>query len=496
MKNLYRGVFVFFTWLFLVGECYSYGGTAVFCSGDGQNPAFGQILIGAYYNTLQCPSSPTNYYIVNGFQTFDNEVFYTSFLDVPVGNQLSVCSINGTQTIPPGWQSLGQDGSSTCSGLGVNWLIKHTSCVAEDTNCYPIDPTISISSNPVVVPGGQSSANVVVRWANGPENPTCVWYQMDDFTHHSPYPPTCGGTAGNATFSVQAGHQYRYWIGQQNGDTTVWAATPTVNVVQISASPSPVYVPYGTNGSTTVTWKTPTQYGNECVWVSVDGAAATSMACGGSSGTTTATWIQAGHSYKFSLYQGSGTTKLVTSTIVQGLPEVTASPSTVYVLAGTTSGSYTVSWNTPGYLQVDGYASLNGGAKFFFGTQASPGSTTNNVTVGDTIAYSFYPKGSTSVLLGTATVKALPAVSASPNPVIIPASATNANFTLSWNTPGYAQVDAYASSNGEPMHLIGSAGSPGTAQENIHVSESIQFWFYPHGSTAKLLGTVTVTGRH
>lgn len=274
----------------------------------------------------------------------------------------------------------------------------------------------------------------------------------------------------------------------------------------ISASPTTVQIPYGqTKGSTTVSYTVTNPISSSaCIWVQNTGGPLTLWACGGaSSGTFTWSSVPLNGSTTFMLSESSNSaTPTLDYVVVNGIadppPAFSASPNPVVIPQGSTSKSYTLSWSTPGYSQIDGYASVNGGAKAFVGTAASPGSNTlNSETVGQTTNFWFYPHGSTSILLGTLRVTGIAPLSASPNPVIIPAGATSANFTLAWNTPGYAQVDGYASVNGGAKTFIGSAASPGSNTANsVTVGQTTVFWIYPHGNTTTLLGTVTVTGHH
>lgn len=90
-------------------------------------------------------------------------------------------------------------------------------------------------------------------------------------------------------------------------------------------------------------------------------------------------------------------------------------------------------------------------------------------------------------------------MTASSNPVIVPAGQTTATFTLSWNAPGANQVDLYGEQNlqnpGQTLFL-GTGAASGTAPAPMSVGEDAWLWLYFHGDTTKPIATLEVTGRH
>jgi hypothetical protein len=110
------------------------------------------------------------------------------------------------------------------------------------------------------------------------------------------------------------------------------------------------------------------------------------------------------------------------------------------------------------------------------------------------------PKGSLPVLSTTVVRGVIAAtMTASPNPVIVPAGQTTATFTLTWNAPGFSQVDLWGVQNlqspGQVLFL-GSGPSSGTAPEPMSVGEVATLWLYNHGDTTTPLVTLHVTGQH
>lgn len=466
-------------------------------------PPEGYIIQEASYSSycanLAAPAIPT--YVIDGYAVGDNEMTLAPYHAYAVGQYLQVCAVEG---VPPGWTVTASGLPGTCTGIpGGDVRIQHTSCVSGDTNCYPPTPQISASgTNPLTVPYGQTSASLNITWSGGLANPTCVWYQMDDFLHHSPYSPTCGGTSGVAAFSVQPGHKYVYWIGNQVSDTTVWAKTPQIQVVQgppppptISASPNPVSIPFAQTGSTTITWSAPGIGGGVCVWVSVDSAAQTSMVCGGESGTAAPDWIQIGHTYTFRLYQGTATTTLLTSVTVKGVsdgtPSLRASSNPVIIPYGQSAANYTLTWNAPGYNKISLYGSQNlnqNGKILCLGNVSGSGSAVQSETIGEIANLYAVPNQNCVAGTSTPTVPnpllaqlqvtskqgATPTLKASQNPVVIPAGQSSANYTLTWNAPGYTTVTLYGKQNlympGKIL-CLGDAPASGSATQSMSTGE-------------------------
>jgi hypothetical protein len=84
-------------------------------------------------------------------------------------------------------------------------------------------------------------------------------------------------------------------------------------------------------------------------------------------------------------------------------------------------------------------------------------------------------------------------------PVIVPAGQTTATFTLTWNAPGFSQVDLWGVQNLQSpgrVLFLGSGPTSGTAAEPMSVGEVATLWLYKHGDTTTPLATLHVTGRH
>lgn len=79
-----------------------------------------------------------------------------------------------------------------------------------------------------------------------------------------------------------------------------------------------------------------------------------------------------------------------------------------------------------------------------------------------------------------------------PNPVY--ASGGSGSWTLTWNTPGYSQIDAWGTNSlvGPVEHFLGTAPSPGSALQVNDVGTVARIRFFAHGDYTFPLGTLEV----
>jgi hypothetical protein len=90
-------------------------------------------------------------------------------------------------------------------------------------------------------------------------------------------------------------------------------------------------------------------------------------------------------------------------------------------------------------------------------------------------------------------------LSASSNPVIIPAGQTTTTWTLTWSSPSFSEVDLYGEQNLQnpgQIVFLGSGPSSGSASEPISVGEVATLWLYQHNEPVEPLATLTISGRH
>jgi len=183
----------------------------------------------------------------------------------------------------------------------------------------------------------------------------------------------------------------------------------------MSASPSSVVVPYGAaNAPTTVSWNAPGY--SSLDWCGKIGTGAWQFAGlvtpgSGSVGTP----MPPNTTYGYRLYAHGAATNCPSTGILASLsvtstqgaqPTFRVTPSHVVVPLGQTTGSFTLSWNAPGYATLDLWGKVNNGP-WQFGLEILGSSSVGSpLDVGTTYSYRFYPHGNSTQLLGEISVSA------------------------------------------------------------------------------------------
>jgi hypothetical protein len=373
-------------------------------------------------------------------------------------------------------------------------------------------PDISAAANPVIVPYGATTAAATVTWtavSNDSSWRTDVAYKLNGASivrWKSDQP------AGSASLSLHAGDSVIFYAYQHHHDES-YSNQVTVTAVAggspLITAPSVVTIPYGKSiGTYPLTWDTPGYlsvdvYGDN----SLTGTQHQFLGTAPSPGSAQEP-VSVGEIANVAFYSHDVPTLMLGAVTIQGVqgpaPTLTATPESVIVPYGRSSANYFVTWNTPGYDTLDVYGdnSLTGAHMQFLGTTASPGSAYEPVSPGETARMSFFPHGDPNTYLGSVTVQgiqgAMPAFGASPNVVVVPNGANTGTYALSWNAPGYDQLDVYGDNSltGAQHQFLGTAAAPGSASEPISVGETATIYFYPHGDSSTLLGTVSITAHH
>jgi len=195
-------------------------------------------------------------------------------------------------------------------------------------------------------------------------------------------------------------------------------------------------------------------------------------------------------------------------TATQGTqPKLTSSSNPVIVPYGNTSASYTLSWNAPGYSQVSFYSQQNlqnPGQIVCVGNGSGSGTLTQIASPGEMATFwmlqytcrpgtivSNLPTAVLATLNLTAKQGTQPTMKATPNPVVVPAGQTTANYTLTWDAPGYSQVTLYGKQNLQnpgQIQCLGSGSGSGTAPEPMSVGETATLWLLSY--TGCIPGTI------
>ncbi len=188
----------------------------------------------------------------------------------------------------------------------------------------------------------------------------------------------------------------------------------------ISVSPSTVTIPAGqSSGSTTVSWNG--QNGTSFVVTGDCGGGDVPFASSGAgSYSQVAPWITVGANCVFRLRADSASGPVLGSASVTGIAgqsasgSISASPTTVTIPVGQSTGSTTVSWNSSGVSQAYVMSSCAGAAQSTFATSGagSFSQAANMIPVGSSCTFQLRANGTAGQLLGSVTVTGQQAQSA------------------------------------------------------------------------------------
>ena len=371
-------------------------------------------------NMASCPQDPLNPLLANAIEI-------TRYDNLPVGAVLSTCN----EAAPAGWSSSASVyHPSICDCEWANCIpfspnvttLTHVTCAPPQSgaSCYPPGPTGAISASPttVTVPYGQNYGKTYVTWSTANTASACVWVSNSAAT---PSLWACGTSGSNQLWPyVPKGSTSKFILTTSSTSSSPALATKTVTGVAgaqptMYASPASVVVPWGAVSANTVLhWNAP-GYGtlDWCGKVN-NGAWQFAGLATDPSGTTTVP-MTPGTTYGYRLYaQGTaaqcGTTGLLASASVsatQGAqPTFTMTPTHVIVPLGSTTGPFTYSWNAPGYTNLDLWGKVNNGPWQFALTVPATSSTGDNIAVGNTYYFRFYPVGNSTAPVGELSVTA------------------------------------------------------------------------------------------
>lgn len=287
------------------------------------------------------------------------------------------------------------------------------------------------------------------------------------------------------------------WVMQHTscvaGDTNCYPQSAS-----ISASPQTLTVPYGQSaGSTTVNWNT-VNYSNPCVWIQNSGGSPSSLwRCSGSGahsdvwpyvppGGTTTFWISNGGN--------SSPSPNIAQVVVRAgrgtAPSISASPQTVQIPTGSSSGSTTISYNLTG----SGHASMcvwqqsTGGSSSVWA--CAVGATWSGiwpyVPRGGTTRFWLSPSSTSSTPeLVSVTVTGVaqntaPRITASPQVVTIPVGQQSGSSTISYDLTGtgYTQMCMWQQNS--------DAASPGLWRCNVGLTYTDVWPWVPRDGTSTI----------
>ncbi len=270
-----------------------------------------EVLFVAGTNTYQCYGGVTSSVLVTGVSA-GGSARVESVPGFPNLNQVFV------RVLPTGPQTIYVN---MCVNARLN-VWPHTSwgyqCYQRQIHLAVPRPAATVSASPstlTLAPGAVGTTSVT--WSS-----TSV---VDVRVSRDGAPSTLFASGASGTQRapwIEGGHTFLFTV-HPRGLTDQPLASVTVRGIlatnTLSASPSVVSVPSGGLGQTTLSWNS-TGYGYVDVRVSHNGAPSTLFASG-ASGSQGAPWIQAGHSYRFTLHAPGSTTGELAAALVQGVAQ-------------------------------------------------------------------------------------------------------------------------------------------------------------------------------
>jgi hypothetical protein len=330
------------------------------------------------------------------------------------GEQLMASTSAGTHSVNVPWIQIG----SSCTFRLRSWTV--TGTVLSTVTVIGVTTNGAITGVPttVVIPPGQSVGSTNIGWVG--EYGSTFHVTVD-----------CGGgeqlmgSTGAGTHSVTApwitvgaSCLFRLRSETVNGPildsvtVTGVAGTGPTPSGSISVSPNTVSIPAGqSSGSTTVSWN-----GQNASGFVVTGDCGSGEAPFASSGagsySQVAAWITVGASCVFRLRADSASGPLLGSANVTGVAgqsvsgSISASPTTVTIPVGQSTGSTTLSWNSAGASQAYVMSSCAGAAQSTFATSGagSFNQAANIIPVGASCIFQLRANATNGPLLGSVTV--------------------------------------------------------------------------------------------
>lgn len=283
-----------------------------------------------------------------------------------------------------------------------------------------VTPYGSISASPstVIVPAGQPAGTTWVGWSAQHAESFFVTVACNGGGE------AVFGASGAGTYSQDApwiapGASCTFRLRADSSSGPVLAETTVTGVSQtpvgsIAASPATVVIPAGqTHGTTYLGWSA-SNADSFHVTVACDGGGEGLFASSGpGTHTQAAPWIGVGMTCNFRLRAGTTSGPELGNVIVQGVAgappasgSISASPTTVLIPSGSTTGSSTINWNTANTSQAVVLSSCAGGAQSVFATSGAgaSGRVANFIPAGASCVFQLRADTASGALLGSVTV--------------------------------------------------------------------------------------------
>jgi hypothetical protein len=354
-------------------------------------------------------------------------------------------------------------------------------------------PGVTFTVNPVTVPPGVTIGTASMSW-NAPDASIVeIHIGAPDGVLFAQV-----GSQGSATTGDWVTNGMTFFLQDVSGGKPLTPAnTLAIASAQLQAKslegtltidPSPIYVPYGSLGTATLHWNTPSSANTELHVNAPDGPL---FAAGGSEGTATATgWVTNGMT--FYLQDVSAGAMLTGAyTIAKATAQVALAPETGALLAtpnpitapvGQLFGSATLNWNTSTASTIEIHVNAPDGPLFVRG--GPQGTATASGWARDGLVFFLQDVSQNQPLttqftiatqtLRTAGAQAGVSFQASPNPITVATGVGLGSTTLYWNAPSASTVEIHVGAPGGP--LLAQGGSQGNASASGWVSDGLTFY--------------------
>lgn len=333
----------------------------------------------------------------------------------------------------------GGDGLFASSGPGSNsqgapWIGVGSQCVfslhADSASGPVLDsvavngvagqaPSGSISASPTTVniPAGQSSGSTTLSWVG--QNAGSFVVTRDCGSGESVVTSSGAGSYSQVASGITAGANCAFRLRADSAAGTVLGSVAVTGVATqtatgtLTAAPSTVTIPSGqSTGTTTLNWAA---QGASAFHVTVScggGSESLFASSGAGSYSQSAPWITVGANCAFRLRANTASGPILASANVTGVAgqaptgSISASPTTVNIPSGQSTGSSTISWNASGVTQAHVRSSCAGAAQTGFAVTGagSFSQVANFIPVGASCTFQLRADSAGGTLLGSVTV--------------------------------------------------------------------------------------------
>ncbi len=335
---------------------------------------------------------------------------------------------------------------------------------ADDSRAQFSTGGITASPTTVIAPAGSSGTTELNWWASEDVASTYLSVSLNGGAAQPLFP---AGPNGAATITwIVPGNYYVFYLDANCAGCTPLASVTVYGVSpagSISANPTTIVIPNGSLGSSTISWSA-SNVSSTWVTLVANGGAEQVFASGGTTGSATAPWIQAGSSYVFTLRADSSAGAVLSSVTVTGqyppVPSCTVSASPASIAVGQQStlsvscsnGATSFNWSNPN----GGPLPSGTGGSYTFGAAGTYAYSVQGCNSSGCGAYSAAASVSVS---GPVSVDSFTQLDSFGQPAITTIS--GASYNISWRTSNATSCVIDFSRNGETPYPVFSTALNG-----------------------------------